>query len=83
MAVLILRQQGPNALPEKVVTEVENHPHLQVLDRSSKMLRVEGEGHDLQVIADQHPGLHVSEERSYHQVDPVHVPLRKKDDPKT
>ena len=70
MAVLILRQQGPNELPREVVDEVEKHPDLQILDRSSKMLRVEGKGNDLQAVADRYPGLQVSDERSYGPVEP-------------
>jgi hypothetical protein len=82
MAVLILRQRGPDPLPEQVVSDVEKHPHLQVLERSAKMLRIEGEGDALRMIADQHPGLQVSEERQYRQVDPAQMPTTKTD-PKT
>ena len=65
MSVLVLRQNGPTALPDEVVEAVEQHPGLQVLDRSAKMLRVEGNGRQLQDIADRYHGVEVSEERSY------------------
>lgn len=70
MAVLILRQKGPAQLSGAVVEEVQKHPDLQILERSSKMLRVEGDCHDLQAVADRHPGLLVCEEQSYGPVEP-------------
>ena len=70
MAVLILRQRGPNHLPDEVAAAVEQHPNLRVLDRSAKMLRIEGDCQELQAIADLYPGLDVSKERSYSQIKP-------------
>lgn len=70
MAVLILRQQGANVLADAAVDEVEKHPDLKILDRSAKMLRVEGSELDLRAIADRHSGLQVSEEQSYGQIGP-------------
>ena len=69
MVVLVLRQRGTSAIVH-AVDEVQQHPDLQVLDRSSKMLRVEGKGNDLQAVADRYPGLQVSDERSYGPVEP-------------
>jgi hypothetical protein len=71
MAIMVLRQRGPEPLSDAVADEIQNHPELQVLDRSSKMLRVEGEAHHLKTIVEQHPGLEMSEEAFYRQIDPA------------
>jgi hypothetical protein len=68
MTILVLRQNGPTTLPDEIVEAVHNHPLLQVLDRSAKMLRVEGDSRHLRDIADRYQGLEVSEERSYGEI---------------
>jgi hypothetical protein len=68
MTILLLRQKGLTALADEIVEAVDKHPELQVLDRTAKMLRVEGDGRHLRDIADQYQGLEVSEERSYGEI---------------
>ncbi|MDR6305004.1 uncharacterized protein (DUF1499 family) [Nitrobacter vulgaris] len=76
VVVFILRQRGPGPLPDQVVEVVKNHPGLQIIERSTKMLRVEGTSEDLQAVTDGQLGLQFSEERQYSPVKPFQESAR-------
>lgn len=70
----MLRYEGEGAAPERDVARIAEQPGAAVVDRSGRMVLVEGDEATLASLAEGLPGWVIAAERTYSLPDPRHRP---------